>query len=97
MWMLDTDYNGLCFVASQVFFPKTAAWDNLKRSLGAVFDDSVWEHLAGTSSTPPMRNPSGTGISRRVHLQRSARAAGRRPISSGCRSVQCGATVSADS
>ncbi|MFZ2171502.1 MAG: hypothetical protein WAW61_17910, partial [Methylococcaceae bacterium] len=24
-WMLDTDYNGMCFCARQVFFPKTAA------------------------------------------------------------------------
>jgi adenine-specific DNA-methyltransferase len=49
-WMLDTDYDGLCFYASQVFFPKTSAWDNLQRSLKANFDDSVWEHLAGTVS-----------------------------------------------
>jgi adenine-specific DNA-methyltransferase len=51
-WLLDTDYNGLCFRASQVFFPRTAAWDALKRSLKGEFDDSVWEHLAGTVSTP---------------------------------------------
>ena len=51
-WMLDTDYNGLSFYATQVFFPKTAAWDNLKRSLGATYDDSVWDHLAGTTSEP---------------------------------------------
>lgn len=51
-WMLDTDYNGLVFCASQVFFPRTAAWDNLKKSLRADFDDSVWEHLAGTESEP---------------------------------------------
>lgn len=51
-WMLDTDYNGMCFYASQVFFPKTSAWDNLKRSLGASLDESVWDHLAGTVSEP---------------------------------------------
>lgn len=51
-WMLDTDYNGLVFCASQVFFPRTGAWDNLKKSLKADFDDSVWEHLAGTESEP---------------------------------------------
>lgn len=51
-WMLDTDYDGVCFHASQVFFPKTAAWDNLQRSLRAQFDASVWEHLAGTVSEP---------------------------------------------
>lgn len=51
-WLLDSDYNGLCFKASQVFFPRTAAWDDLKRALKAEYDDSVWEHLAGTTSTP---------------------------------------------
>ncbi|HEX6901957.1 MAG TPA: site-specific DNA-methyltransferase [Thermoanaerobaculia bacterium] len=51
-WLLDSDYNGLCFRASQVFFPRTAAWDALKRSLKGEFDDSVWEHLAGTISAP---------------------------------------------
>lgn len=51
-WMLDTDYNGMVICASQVFFPRTAAWDNLKRSLHAEFDDSVWDHLAGTESEP---------------------------------------------
>lgn len=51
-WMLDTDYDGLSFHATQVFFPKTSAWDNLQKSLKATFDDSVWEHLAGTTSEP---------------------------------------------
>jgi len=52
MWMLDTDYDGMCFYATQVFFPKTAAWDNLQKSLKVEFDPSVWEHLAGTVSEP---------------------------------------------
>lgn len=51
-WMLDTDYDGMCFYATQVFFPKTAAWDNLQKSLKAEFHPSVWEHLAGTVSEP---------------------------------------------
>ena len=51
-WMLDTDYDGMSFYASQVFFPKTSAWDNLQKSLKATFDDSIWEHLAGTVSEP---------------------------------------------
>jgi adenine-specific DNA-methyltransferase len=51
-WMLDTDYNGMVFCAAQVFFPRTSAWDNLKKSLKAEFDDSVWTHLAGTESEP---------------------------------------------
>ena len=51
-WMLDTDYNGMVFMARQVFFPKTSAWDNLQKSLKARFDDSVWDHLVGTTSEP---------------------------------------------
>jgi adenine-specific DNA-methyltransferase len=51
-WMLDTDYNGMVFIARQVFFPKTSAWDNLQKSLKARFDDAVWDHLAGTISEP---------------------------------------------
>ena len=51
-WFLDTDYNGLCFHVCQAFFPRTAAWDDLKRSLKGEFEDSVWDHLAGTRSEP---------------------------------------------
>lgn len=52
-WMLDTDYDPSgSFHATQVFFPKTSAWDNLQKSLKATFDESVWSHLAGTSSEP---------------------------------------------
>ena len=51
-WFLDTDYNGLCFKVSQAFFPKTGAWDNLKKSLKITHDEAVWDHLAGTTSAP---------------------------------------------
>ena len=51
-WMLDADYNDLCFRASQVFFPRTAAWDSLRKALKADYDESVWDHLAGTRSAP---------------------------------------------
>jgi adenine-specific DNA-methyltransferase len=51
-WLLDTDYNGLCFHVSQAFFPRTAAWDDLRRALRGEYDDSVWDHLAGTTSAP---------------------------------------------
>ena len=49
-WFLDTDYNELCFYVSQAFFPRTKAWDGLKKDLKEQYDDSVWEHLAGTVS-----------------------------------------------
>jgi adenine-specific DNA-methyltransferase len=51
-WMLDTDYDELCFRANQVFFPRTGAWENLKESLKGAYQESVWTHLAGTESTP---------------------------------------------
>src|SRR5713101_3256025 len=51
-WFLDTDYNGLCFHVSQAFFPRTSAWDNLKRALKGTHEESVWDHLAGTKSAP---------------------------------------------
>jgi adenine-specific DNA-methyltransferase len=51
-WFLDTDYNGMCFHVSQAFFPRTSAWENLKKALSSEYDDSVWEHLAGTTSAP---------------------------------------------
>ncbi len=51
-WLLDTDYNDLCFHVSQAFFPRTAAWDDLRRALRGEYDDSVWDHLAGTTSAP---------------------------------------------
>jgi adenine-specific DNA-methyltransferase len=51
-WFLDTDYNGLSFHVSQAFFPRTAAWDNLKRALKGEYEDAVWQHLAGAVSVP---------------------------------------------
>jgi hypothetical protein len=51
-WLLDTDYNDLCFHVSQAFFPRTAAWDNLRKALKGEYDESVWQHLAGATSAP---------------------------------------------
>jgi adenine-specific DNA-methyltransferase len=51
-WLLDTDYNGLVFHGSQVFFPRTGAWEHLKKALKATHDESVWDHLAGALSAP---------------------------------------------
>jgi adenine-specific DNA-methyltransferase len=55
--MLDTDYNGLVFMARPGFFPKTSAWDNLVRSLRGRFAEGVWDHLAGTESEPFAAGP----------------------------------------
>lgn len=51
-WFLDTAWNGLSFHVSQAFFPRTSAWEGLKKALKGEFDDSVWDHLAGTVSAP---------------------------------------------
>jgi adenine-specific DNA-methyltransferase len=51
-WLLDTDYNELCFHVTQAFFPGTGAWENLKRALRAEYAESVWDHLNGTDSAP---------------------------------------------
>jgi adenine-specific DNA-methyltransferase len=51
-WFLDGDYNDLCFHVSQAFFPRTGAWNDLRKSLKGDYDESVWDHLAGTTSAP---------------------------------------------
>ncbi len=51
-WFLDTDYDDLVFHVCQAFFPRTSAWENLRRALKGVYEDSVWEHLAGSVSEP---------------------------------------------
>jgi len=51
-WFLDTDYNGMVFRVRQAFFPRTGAWENLKKALRVEFEDTVWDHLAGTTSAP---------------------------------------------
>ena len=56
-WMLDNDYNGMVFMARQVFFPKTSAWENLEKSLRGRFAEGVWAHLAGTVSEPFAAGP----------------------------------------
>ncbi|MEA5536842.1 DNA methyltransferase [Crocosphaera sp. XPORK-15E] len=50
-WFLDTNYNGLCFHVNQAFFPRTSAWDSLKKALKGTYEESVWEHLSGTISS----------------------------------------------
>ena len=51
-WFLDTNYNGLCFHVSQAFFPRTSAWENLRKALRGEYSESVWDHLAGNVSAP---------------------------------------------
>jgi adenine-specific DNA-methyltransferase len=51
-WLLDTAYNRLSFHVSQAFFPRTGAWDSLRKALKGELEDSVWDHLAGTMSAP---------------------------------------------
>jgi len=51
-WMLDSDWNGMVFHATQVFFPRTSAWESLKKALKATHEESVWAHLAGSTSAP---------------------------------------------
>lgn len=51
-WFLDQDYNELSFHVSQAFFPRTGAWNDLRKALRGDYDDSVWDHLAGTMSAP---------------------------------------------
>ncbi len=51
-WFLDTNYNDLCFHVCQAFFPRTGAWDNLRRALKGLYEESVWEHLSGAMSAP---------------------------------------------
>ncbi len=51
-WFLDQDYNELSFHVSQAFFPRTGAWNDLRKALKGDDDDSVWDHLAGTMSAP---------------------------------------------
>jgi adenine-specific DNA-methyltransferase len=58
-WFLDTDYNGRVFHVCQAFFPRTGAWENLKKALRADYNIEVWDHLAGTLSAPFEGGDSG--------------------------------------
>jgi adenine-specific DNA-methyltransferase len=51
-WFLDTNYNEKVFHVSQAFFPRTSAWDHLKKALRGTHEETVWNHLAGTTSAP---------------------------------------------
>ena len=51
-WFLDTDYNGRVFHVCQAFFPRTGAWQSLKKAMKSDYTADVWDHLAGTVSAP---------------------------------------------
>jgi adenine-specific DNA-methyltransferase len=63
-WLLDTDYNEKVFHVCQAFFPRTSAWDALKKALKATHEETVWDHLAGTTSAP-----FEAGTNRRVSVK----------------------------
>lgn len=53
MWMLDTDYDGMCINPQQVFFPidgKSGGWNKLAKTLRAEIDQDLIEKYAGTES-----------------------------------------------
>jgi len=47
------------FHVSQAFFPRTSAWDSLKKALRAEFEGSVWDHVAGAVSAPFVAGETG--------------------------------------
>lgn len=53
MWMLDTDYDGMCIEPKQVFFPmggKKDGWNKLAKTLKAEIDPELIEKYAGNES-----------------------------------------------
>jgi adenine-specific DNA-methyltransferase len=63
MWMLDTDYDGMCIEPKQVFFPmegKNEGWDKLAKTLKAEIDQDLIEKYRGIESLPfaPKENSS---------------------------------------
>ena len=53
MWMLDTDYDGMCIEPQQVFFPmggKNDGWNKLAKTLKAEIDQELIEKYAGNES-----------------------------------------------
>ena len=53
MWMLDTDYDGMCIEPKQVFFPisgKNDGWNKLAKTLKAEIDQDLIEQYAGNES-----------------------------------------------
>jgi len=51
-WDAGNPAREICSHVSQAFFPRTGAWDNLKKALKGDYDETVWDHLSGTVSAP---------------------------------------------
>lgn len=61
MWMLDTDYDGMCIEPKQVFFPmggKKDGWNKLAKTLRAEIDPDLIEKYAGNESLWVMAEPN---------------------------------------
>ena len=55
MWMLDTDYDGMCIEPEQIFFPmsgKNDGWAKLAKTLKAEINQDLITKYAGTESLP---------------------------------------------
>lgn len=68
MWMLDTDYDGMCVEPVQVFFPlggKDGGWSKLARNLKAEIDLDRIEAYAGCESLPFEAEP-GTSVAVKI-------------------------------
>ena len=53
MWMLDTDYDGMCIEPNQLFFPmdgKSGGWNKLAKTLKAEIDPDLIKNYAGNES-----------------------------------------------
>lgn len=57
-WLLDTDYNELCFHVTQAFFPRTGAWENLRKALRACGSTSTAPRAPSSRCRPKRRSPS---------------------------------------
>lgn len=61
MWMLDTNYDGMCIEPKQVFFPmggKKDGWNKLAKTLRAEIDPDLIEKYAGNESLWFMAEPN---------------------------------------
>ena len=61
MWMLDTDYDGMCIEPKQVFFPmggKKDGWNKLAKTLRAEIDPDLIGKYAGNESLWFMAEPN---------------------------------------